>query len=302
MKLYSRRHLQYLISSSLEVVGSEKEISTYELLSENVLELVSIAQGYSIVCDKRIYENSEGSRYESYGENTGDGIGPSLIIPKSLVPQFISESYSKWVSLPMNIRSAIKTATKYVNMSTYGYLDIQLFQVFQAWELLATAIYKSYNSDNENIPIDKERRALESAVKCAYKKWEKENKEYAAKDNFPSKLLGAIKFRANRDVVEYFTDYTGLEISLLSLNMRDFRNHTNKVRHVGMLDDKAEYQAIQSLLINARFGLRLQVLKILEYEGHVVFRNASGSQCDYPISRYFDDAKSNSKRNKTMNL
>ena len=292
LRLYSRRHLQYLTSSALEVVGLEKPLSEYEKISENMLNLISIAQGYSIVCDQRTYINESNEVYESYGANTGDGIGPGLIIPKSLVSKFLCDCYPEYEKLPEKIRSAISISTKYINLSTYGYLDIQLLQIFQAWELLANAFCKEYGAMDadarESDNVDGERQALINSLRECYEKWAFKNTEYAKKDNFLSKIIGPIKHNANGNIIGKFVEGTGLDLSHLSLDMRDFRNHTNRVRHVGSLKNNKEYGDIDRLLENARFGIRLQILRILNYGGMVVTRNEMGAQCEHSISKYFN--------------
>lgn len=207
----------------------------HEDFARVVMRLLSLASGTGVSCDRHffVWANEE---LEIWRHWTGDEIGPGAIVPAFELVKFLEQTLPTWQSLSPDQRNAIRLAIDYINLSTQGYLDTRLFQIFQTWEFLIKAWgIKGLLSESE--------ACLRSRLKRP-------------------KLTEAI---------EQFAASFNLDLKRVGLDLDLLKEARNNVAHSGKLPENFTSSNRQTLklLTSSQYCLQLLILRIVAYQGRV---------------------------------
>ncbi|MFK8080807.1 MAG: hypothetical protein AB8B97_11030 [Granulosicoccus sp.] len=259
--------------SEVMLSGPVKSRTIYAEEICSVIKLLGIMLSSSLYTWKTRYKGDSDDITDHYSFNGAQGIG----ISKSVVNAscFMESAYPTWSSLSERMKKSLYVCSSYIAVSCNGYLDTEMFSLFQAWELLARSYKKecngNYNSIDDKInKFDQDK--LAAALKETYERWciDCPDSHHQILHNF-NRLISSTRKIIVKDAIDSLIDNFKLDAEAIGFDKNRFRKLSDGIRHTGMLKPKDEYWDDFDLYTNAKFSLELIIFKILKYDGLIKY-------------------------------
>jgi hypothetical protein len=227
---------------------------------------LSLATGNGVTSHRQIANWSDQGAMEVWREFVGDEIGPGDIVPDFRLAKFFEQVLPLWDHLEQSIKSDIRLAVSYINLSGRGYLDTRLFQISQAWEFLATAWVPKGALDTAEIDLRKK-------VKCSYRAWKKEYPKADPKGYWGTRIVFPFQWPVAKRQMESLAKSINLDLEKVGIDFNLLKEARDSVAHTGKMTDRMRTDRPYRLLSAAQFGLQLLLLAKLGYSDLVVTAN-----------------------------
>lgn len=252
---------------TLRISKKETTANEYDEKARDITSLLSLSMGNGVTHYKQILIRGDQDEFETWRARTGDEIGPGPVVPIERVESFLEQTLPLWNQLNANTKSDMRLAIAYINLSGTGYLDTKLFQIAQAWEFLAAKwMPKSGLSDSE--------KDLRNKVKCVYRDWKNRYQSADPQGYWGSRVVFPFQWASAKRQIESLADQLKVDLAKVELDLELLKRVRDSVAHTGKITEEIERGSRSPLLLAARFGLRLLLLRKLGYSDLVIdFKN-----------------------------
>ncbi len=247
----------------LRIAKSQTIFDEYHEKAREIMLLLSLATGNGITSHRQIADWGDQGTMEVWRQFVGDEIGPGEIVPDFKLGKFLEQVLPVWNHLENGMKSDIRLAVSYINLSGRGYIDTRLFQITQAWEFLATAwMPKSKLNALES--------DLRKRVKCSYREWKKEHPEADPKGYWGTRLVSPFQWPVTKRQIESLAESVKINLAKAGIDFNLLKEARDSVAHTGKMTDRMRTDKPYPLLSAAQFGLQLLLLAKLGYSDLVV--------------------------------
>lgn len=259
------------LSSSLQ----EKTANDYDEFAESLFTLLSLAHGNGITSHCWAYSYPDGHELELWRRRFGDDIGPGPIIDHTELGSFLKECLPHWLQLSDRDQHVMSVAVLHLNTSGLGFLDNRLLQVAQIWELLAT----EWGRPEAMHP---DMQQLRNSLKAFLRQWRDTNPGCDSDGKITGRILTSLQRDTLLSRINSMVESFGLCTHLIGLDIAMLKAVRDKAAHsisAGASDENAE--EMLKLLLAARAGIQLLLLRKLYYSGFVIFHDKDwqGDRC-----------------------
>jgi len=258
----------------------EKTEDDYDEFAESLFTLLSLASGNGITSHCWAYSYSDGHELELWRPRFGDDIGPGPIIDHTELGSFLKECLPHWLQLSDSDQHVMSVAVLHLNTSGLGFLDNRLLQVAQIWELLATEW-----GCKEAMPPDMQQ--LKTSLKAVLRQWRDTNPDCDPDGKITNRILASLQWNTLLSRINSMVESFGLRTRVIGLDFPMLKAARDNAAHsisAGASDEKA-YEMCQ-LLMAARTGIQLLLLRKLKYSGLVIFHK-NGWRADEYLEFFF---------------
>lgn len=269
-----------LEGSSLKISASKKNQDEHEILATDIMVLLSLACGTGVTSHRWSLFFSAGEQIELWRSRSGEDIGPGPIIEPWDLAAYIEQVFPVWNSMSREEKKVLKTAITHLNNSGSGYLDNRLFQVAQTWEYLA----KQWVPEKG---IPEAQQELKNTLKKARRAWAKANPNADQHGLLGDRIAKAFDWPVLRQQIEELAAEFGVDLQILGLDIEHLKAARDSVAHSISLEGVAAPSGPHhELLMCAQYGLQIILLRRLQYNGLVTYREG-GWLTSKHISRLF---------------
>lgn len=232
-------------------------------IARTFMTLASIALGTGVSSHRYIL-HWPSSALETWRFMTGDELGPGPVIPDYKLKDFIATALPEMESLSPERKASVRLAKSYINLSERPYLNTRLFAIMQVWEFLAAAWA-------EKPELSSDMLCLRLRIKKLLRDWRQDYPSSDPEGFWGNRLVSALDWDKLHQQVMNFGAMWGIDLEKLGVDLTLLRNVRNSVAHTGQLPNSSSLETGSHFYLfqNARYALRLALLRILGYGGPV---------------------------------
>ncbi|NEM98706.1 hypothetical protein [Pontibacter burrus] len=249
-------------------------VDSFEI-ADSITKLLSISTGNDVVFNKRNYDDL----YVVHRRPLIDSSSFDNVIPYEWMGKYIESTLPIWNKLEAEDKKLITNIASYLNFAGgSGYLDERMFKVAQGWEMAASKWGRKVVTSSESI------LNLRKLLKATLKEW-RSNYPELDKDGFlNSRILRSLEWDSFINNIENLVRDFKIDTTKIDLNFKLLKNNVrDKVAHEGRM---VPFDNAYSLLESLKFGLRLVILKKLQYQGDVFYHENNFTR-NFKISYFF---------------
>lgn len=262
---------------TLKIIKQNHSIADSFEIALSITRLLSIVTGNNVVFNKRIFDD----KYTVHRRSVFEDSSFKNVIPYEWIGEYFQSAIKAWNEFDTEDKKLFENITSYLNSAGgSGYLDERMFKVAQSWEMAAS----KWSNNNVSMPdgiLDLKRR-----LKSTWKEWRTYYPEIDKEGFLNSRILNSLEWDSFINKVERLAKDFEIDNTKLNLNFRLLKNNVrDKVAHEGRM---IPFDNAHDLLTSLKFGLKLILLKKLNYKGEVFYHENKYTR-NFKINHFFKD-------------